>query len=385
MDLNLYFDPVSLEKPGNFNVGENLFRSNIFIHTQNSNIKNLNFRIAIIGVPEERNTINKGCAGAPNLVRNKLYQLTKIESSKKIADLGNLKTGHKIEDAYYALRDVCYHLISNNILPVIIGGSQDLTYGIFLAYKKLKLPANLVTIDSRLDIGKSKQIFNSYSYLTKIIFEKNKYLQNYINIGHQGYFISKNNFQLLKKLYFESIRIGQVRQSFQNIEPIIRDSNLVSLDISSVKQSEAPGHAFPTPNGFYNEEICQLARYSGISDKLKSFGIFEINPDFDNNNQTTHLAAQIIWLFIDGYINRYNENPELKSNKIKKFIVNLNKFDRDIVFYKSILSNRWWIEIPTIENKIEKTKTIACSYDDYIKACNNEMPDIYLKAFQKLE
>ncbi len=385
MDLNLYFDPVSIEKPGNFDVGENLFRGNIFIHTPNSTIKNKDFSIAIFGVPEERKTINKGCSKAPDRVRNKLYQLTKINSSKKIADFGNLKTGHTSEDAYFALRDVCFELLSNNIIPIIIGGSQDLTYGMYLAYKKLKLPVNLTTIDSRLDIGKSKHEFDSYTYLTKILFEKRKFLDNYINIGHQGYFVTENNLNLLKKLYFESIRIGQIRQSFMNTEPILRDSNLVSIDFSSIKQSEAPAHPYASPNGFYSEEVCQIARYAGISDNVRSFGLFEINPKFDINDQTAHLAAQIIWLFIDGYINRYNENPEVKSNKIKKFIVNLNKFDRNIVFYKSILSNRWWIEIPIIENKAEKIKITACSIDDYKKASNNEMPDIYVKAFQKIE
>jgi len=38
-------------------------------------------------------------------------------------------------------------------------------------------------------------------------------------------------------------------------------------------------------------------RYAGMSDKLSSFGIYEINPLFDNHDQTSHLAAQMIWYF----------------------------------------------------------------------------------------
>ena len=270
-------------------------------------------------------------------------------------------------------------------MPVVIGGSQDLTYSIFLAFKKLKKAVNLVTIDSRLDIGESRHDFDSYSYLTKILFEKKSYLESYYNLGHQGYFINNKDSGLLKKLFFESLRIGELRNKFYETEPILRDANIVSVDISSVKQSDAPAHSFPTPNGFYSEEICQLARYAGISDNVCSFGIFEINPEYDVNNQTSHLAAQIIWLFIDGFINRYNEIPSVNNNKLKKFIVNLNKLEKDVVFYKSIKSNRWWLEVPLKERKKETVKIISCSEQDYTKACNKEMPDKLIKAFQKME
>lgn len=385
MDLNQYLDPVRLEKPGNYGVGYALFRDHLTIHTQNSTIKDKNFDIAIIGIPEDRNSINKGCALAPDKVRDKLYQLGRFNTSVKIADLGNLKTGHTVQDAYFALRDVTIDLLQNDVLPIFIGGSQDLTYGIYLAYKKLNKVASLVTIDSRLDIGESRKDFDSYTYLTKILFEKKKYLDNYTNLGHQGYFVPQKNLDLLNKLFYESLRIGHIRNDFSELEPILRDTDIVSVDISSVKQSEAPAHAFPTPNGFYSEEICQLARYAGISDKVSSFGIFEINPNYDINHLTSHLASQIIWLFIDGFCNRYKEKPGTKNNKIKKFIVDLDKLDKNIVFYKSVVSNRWWMEIPVIKGKKEDIKIISCSEKDYKMACNNELPTKWINAFQRID
>jgi hypothetical protein len=33
------------------------------------------------------------------------------------------------------------------------------------------------------------------------------------------------------------------------------------------------------PNGFFADQICQIGKYAGISDKLTSFGIFNYYPD----------------------------------------------------------------------------------------------------------
>ncbi len=384
MNLNDFFDPVRLNKPINYNVGKDLFRKNIFINTENSPIKSKDFNLAIIGVKEERKSINKGCQLAPDKVREKLYQLSKINKSVKIADFGNLKTGHNINDAYFALRDVISELLYKNIIPIIIGGSQDLTYGIYLAYKNQKIPVNLITADPRIDIGGSKHDFDSYTYLTKIIFEKKKYLENYINIGHQSYYINIKDISLLEKLNFESVRLGEIRNNLIEIEPVIRDSNLFSIDISSIKQSDAPAHAFPSPNGYYSEEICQIARYAGISENMSSLGIFEINPKFDYNEQTVHLAAQIIWFFIDGYTNRLHEKPEENLQNFTKFIIKINGLEENIKFIKSLKSNRWWLEIPVSDRKNIINKLISCTDKDYQKACNNEISERIFKALKKI-
>ena len=95
----------------------------------------------------------------------------------------------------------------------------------------------------------------------------------------------------------------------EEVEPVIRDADMVSFDVSAIRQSEAPGNNNASPNGFYGEEACQIARYAGISDKLTSIGFYEFNPSFDNNHQTAHAVAQMIWYFIDGVVNRKNDFP----------------------------------------------------------------------------
>ena len=137
-------------------------------------------------------------------------------------------------------------------------------------------------------------------------------------------------------------------------------------------------------SGFYGEEICQMAKYAGLSDNLSSFGIFELFPEFDKYNQTSHLMAQSIWYFIQGFYERKKDYPVVDIKNHIKYIVNLEKLKHELIFYKSQASQRWWMEIPEIK-KNKKTKYyISCSHSDYIKSCEGEIPDRWWKAFQKL-
>jgi arginase family enzyme len=56
---------------------------------------------------------------------------------------------------------------SKSNIPIVIGGSQDLTYGIYRAYDELEQMVNLVAIDSKFDFGEN-DLVSAASYLTKI-------------------------------------------------------------------------------------------------------------------------------------------------------------------------------------------------------------------------
>ena len=340
------------------------------------------YDIAILGIGEERNTINKGTSLAPDKIRGQLYMLNQ-NTRLKIIDLGNLKTGKALKDTYIAIRDIVIELYRNRVIPVIIGGGQDLTYGIYLAYDKLNQPISLVSVDPKFDFGYKKNDFDSDSYLGQIILERGKNLFNYTNLGYQTYYCNKEELKLINKMNFDAFRLGYVRSNMKDIEPVLRDANILSIDISSIKQSDAPAHISPSPNGLYSEEICQLARYAGLSDNLSSFGIFELNPAFDANNQTAALAAQIIWFFIDGVNARQNDYPKEGSTDYTKHIVSFDQSNQNMIFYVNKYNERWWMEVP-YPSKPEKGLIIACTYEDYKLACNHEIPERWLKTIQKL-
>jgi formiminoglutamase len=384
MDLNDYFDPVSINKPQQKFLKRNcIFGRNITVHTANSPIGNLqNFDLALIGIPEDRNSSNKGCCKAPDRIRSKLYELYKTPKKIRIIDLGNLKIGDTINDTYFGVRDIIIELLTKSVFPLIIGGTQDLTYANFLAIGEHLNYANLVTVDSKIDLINHTDRFDSQTYLGKIIFENNIPV-NYANIGHQVCLVDQKDIDRLKKAFYEIYRLGIIRTNLKETEPVLRDANVISIDIASIKQADAPGQCNPSPNGFYADEICQISKYAGLSDNMVSFGLYEVNPVLDKENQTTHLAAQMIWYFIDGFSQKIAEQPSSNSNEFTQYIIHLSEVNQELVFYKSLKTNRWWIKSPYINENIPYPKHIACSYNDYLKASNQEIPDRWWKAFQK--
>lgn len=385
-----FFTPLDISKfSGASQYTASSYGKLITIYSKNGEFPNLDdVQLAIIGLNEDRKSLNnEGCGLAPDYVRENLYKLFQGNFTAKIVDLGNIQKGNTIEDSYFAVTDVLSQLLKKNIIPIIIGGGQDLTYCNYTAYKSLEQTINIVAVDSCFDIGDGEKELNSQSYLSKIILHKPNILFNYSNVGYQTYFVEQNAIELMNKLYFDSYRLGQVRANIEDVEPIVRNADVVSFDISAVRQSDAPGNGNASPNGFYGEEACQIARYAGLSDKLSSIGFYEINPAFDNNKQTAHLVAQMIWYFIDGFYNRKQDYPIVDKSEYTKYRVSIKDHDHEIVFYKSNKSDRWWMDVPYPVNhqiKYERHHMVPCSYRDYETACRDEMPDKWWQTYQKL-
>jgi formiminoglutamase len=381
MNLNDYFNPVELEKPDTTEIlSDSVFGRNIKINTPSLPIDEIsNYDIAILGVPEDRNSNNKGVSLAPDHIRSSLYQLYKINDRLKIIDLGNLKEGNTFNDTYFGLCEVLTDLLNNQVVSIIMGGTQDLTYASYLAFERYKSNINLITVDSVVDLDEN--MFDAKSFLSKIIINNDKIFK-YINLGHQQYLNDQRVLKKLDSLFFDSVRLGLIRSDISIVEPYLRDADILSLDICAIKQSDAPANRYPSPNGLHADEVCQIARYAGFSDSISSFGIYDLNPVYETNKQTASLAAQIIWYFIEGYNVRKIENPLSGDKNFKVFIVSHKDMEYEITFYKSLITNRWWMEIPKTSQGNQVV--IACSHEDYQQACNHEIPDLWWKSYQRI-
>jgi arginase family enzyme len=353
--------------------------SKVVFHS-NEEFPDLNqVRIAIIGVLENRG-LNESASFGLTAFRKELYSLFPGNWNASIADLGNILAGEAIEDTYFALKEVVASLVKRKIIPIVIGGSQDLTYSLYRAYDNLEQMVNLVAIDSRFDFGKESESISASSYLTKIILDEPNNLFNYSNIGFQTYYNSQEEIDLIEKLFFDAYRLGDISNNISISEPVFRDADVVSVDLTSVKSCDSGNFSTFTPNGFNGKEICSLSRYAGISDKVSLFGIFNHN----DTKQESVLLAQIVWYFIEGYHYRSNEYPFGSKENYLKYIIPLE--EEELVFYKSNRTDRWWIEIPfisTANNKLKKSTLLPCSYEEYLAACNQEVPERWWKAQRK--
>jgi arginase family enzyme len=385
-DLNYYFDPVSIESPAyNHITGQGGFPHNISIHTENNPLADLSkYRIALIGVPEGRNSPNTGTMKGPDAVRSQLYSLARIPGKARISDLGNMKQGNTFGDTLAGLADVLTYLSSAGIFPVIIGGSSSLIPAIDRWLSQQKTKYTLASVDPRIDYSNEKKDAGAYNWLNSILSGGKSTMSHFINIGYQTYLNDQQVINRFLRRRSELVRIGDVRQAIYLTEPLFRDSHAALFDIASVRQSDAPGTFSPSPNGFYGEEICLLARYAGISDNLKVFGLFDVNPDLDLRSQTSGLAAQILWFFLEGFSQKQYESPVITTANSGRFIryhVRVTGLEDDLIFIRSNLTDRWWMEISGAGDSREY---VACSHDDYARANRNEVPDRWVRAVERI-
>ncbi|WP_396187987.1 formimidoylglutamase [Flavobacterium sp.] len=374
-----YLQPVSPEiEKFVANLSNQTLGKKVVLHTE-TDYPNLNtITIALIFVNENRGSDQYYEADFFTTIRKNLYQLFPGNWNKGIADLGDLLIGNEITDTYYLLKTVCCELIKNKITPIVVGGSQDLTYALYRAYDDLEQMVNLVSIDDQFNFAKEDNLASD-AFLSKIIVEEPNNLFNFSTIGYQTYYNSQEEIDLIEKLYFDAYRLGEIIKNPSQVEPIFRDADLVSLDLHAIKSSDSGNFEHFQPNGFDGREICSLARYAGISDKISCFGIF--NSNYTKNE--VHLLNEIIWYFIEGFHYRSYEFPF--EDKINYFKYTVLIEDEELVFYKSNRSERWWIEIQQTNkynNKSKKT-LLPCTHDDYLAACEQEIPERWWKALRK--
>lgn len=384
-DISIYFTPVNKDLCSVIE-GETTWRNNIGIY-KDSFPDLSNARIVFFGVKEYRGGGKENNFTNIDSIRNNLYNLEWFNYLPEVVDLGDILPGKNIEDTYFAIESVVEYFVKQDIIPVIIGGSQDITFAQYKGYMQLEQLVNLVNIDFKIDIGELSEGMDSHNYLTSIITHQPNFLFNFSNIGHQVYFNSQEKLAMTEKMFFETLRLGELSSNIQFTEPLIRNADLISVDLRSVRSEFIPQTTFPMPNGIDGKEICQMAWYGGMSDKLTSFALYEYDEELDENGVGAMLVAQIIWYFVDGYSQRKEDFPKSSTRKYIKYTIHLNEDEHELLFYKSPKSDRWWVEVPYPDGKDAKYYrhlVVPCTYEDYKKASSGEMPDIWWQTFQKL-
>ncbi|WP_150451215.1 formimidoylglutamase [Arenibacter lacus] len=337
--------------------------------------------VALLGVNETRNAF-----GEPKEpldlsgIRRQFYSLMKGNWNTNMVDLGDVEPGDAVEDTFFVVKEVVAKLIEKNIIPIVIGPTQDLTYPTYRAFDGLMNMVNLVSIDSRFDFGLDGDQISTDSYMSRIITDKPNNLFNFSNIGYQSYFNAQEELDLMERLFFDYYRLGQMINNMTLAEPVLRNAHLVSLDAQAIRAAEMGFSNNFSPNGFTGREICTIARYAGISDNVSVFGIYEV----ENNNQSFQLISQLMWYFIEGLNFRIKEYPDSENNDFSKYTVPIE--NESLIFYKSHLTERWWVEVPSILMAHTKTNSPAllpCTELEYLEACDQNIPERWFKAYKK--
>ena len=352
-------------------------------HTTNDFPETTNPKIAFFSVAEFEGTENK-CSDF-SAIRKEFYKLH-FADLPPLVDLGSLQLMPTKKESFKQIEKVCATLLENNIIPLVIGGGQDISYAIYKAYASIGKIITFTAADCAFDLGAEEDKIHSHSYLSKMISYQPNHLFNYCNIAYQSYFESPAAIEMLDKIHFDAYRLGFVKANLFEVEPIMRNTDFLSFDISAIANTVASANTYASPNGLDGAESCSIMRYAGLSDKVTSCGIFEYNNSLDNFGQTAKLIAQMFWYFLDGFKQRKNElNPNL--NECTKYTVSFDDGENEVQFYKSNKTGRWWIGVPfsTSDKKKKDNYFVACSYRDYEQSNQGVPPERWIKTYQKLD
>lgn len=372
-DLHDFLSPVDihfLNEDSGYNDGQ--FAKHIAVYeTELPDISGAD--IVLVGVDEYRGSGNfEAGINAANIIRKQLYQLHYWHFDTHIADIGNIKTGASLNDSYAAIKTVVAELARLNKTVVLIGGSHDVTLAQYFAYRELHKSIEATCIDATIDL-RGESSLRSENFLLEMLTGEPNFIKHYNHIGFQSYFVHPRMLETMDKLRFDCYRVGRAKENMEDMEPVIRNTHLLSFDINAVKYSDAPSGRC-SPNGFSGEEACMLTRYAGMSSQLSSFGIYGYQPKEDANELTAVLIAQMLWYFIDGKSRSKQEASLEDSGLFNEF--NTAFTEEGTLFLQSRRTGRWWMQLPD-------KKMIACSYSDYVAASKNEMPERWMRAQER--
>ncbi len=329
--------------------------------------------IVFLGITEERGTGNGVSNGdAPDLIRKNLYRLYNWHPDVRIADIGNINSGASLIDTYAAAKAVIAEMVAAKKTVIILGGSHDLTLAQYGAYVQQEQIIEASCVDAFINLNMETRL-RSENFLMEMLTGEPNFIRHYNHIGFQSYFVHPNILQTMDRLRFDCFRVGVVKEALEEMEPVIRSSNMLSIDMAAMAHAYAPANR-TTPNGLSGEDVCTLTRYAGLSENLSSLGIYGYNAKNDVYELTAIQAAQMIWYFIDGKSKSKTEAPIKDRHQFTEYHTTIS--EADTVFLQSKKTGRWWMQLPN-------QKFIACSGTDYQLAIHSEIPERWLRAQER--
>ncbi len=329
--------------------------------------------IIIIGCAEHRGKqAGKKNVAGPEAIRKELYAMYFWHPEIRITDIGNIRPGASLADSYAALKTVIRECLDAEKRVIVLGGSHDLTTAQYGAYASRQNIIEATCVDALIDIDMESRN-RSDNFLMEMLTGEPNYIRHYNHLAFQSYYVHPHMLQTMDKLRFDCFRVGHVKENIDEMEPVIRNSNMLSFDISAIANSYAPANRL-SPNGLNGEEACVLLRYAGMSQEISTIGIYGYDDTLDNNALTAKQISQMIWYFIDGSTRGRREAQLEDKSSFNEF--HLAFAAVETVFLQSKKTGRWWMQLPD-------KKFIACSHRDYLLASTNEMPERWLRAQER--
>jgi formiminoglutamase len=337
--------------------------------------------LAIFGISDYRSIGISDSLEKPLLAfRKAFYGLHHRYNDVKVFDGGNTKPGKSLKDTFTLITEISMYCKAHGIIPVFLGGTQDLCLAFGNYFKKTDSQAHLCMVDAELDLNSDKNSASNKSFIHEFVKKHAAHLNNIAVAGLQSYFVDARTLKIFNDLQFDAVRLGMIKQDLTLMEPMLRDANAFVFDSNAIQQSFIPSNSFKYVNGLSAEDACAILRYAGMSNQLEVVGLFEWQH---LEAQEMMVFAQMLWYFIEGLHLQVKELPSEKSKHMEVYHCISQQGNTHLSFLKSTLTGKWWIKVPYPRNP-EGYVYVPCNKEDYQEAMQGEVPDRWWKMLNKL-
>ncbi|MBE2186803.1 MAG: formimidoylglutamase [Rhodothermales bacterium] len=270
-------------------------------------------RVALVGFPSDegvrRNGGRVGAAAGPSALRTALYRLTPDARNaeafaallERTVDLGDVPVTGDLERDQDALGAVVADALARGIVPIVLGGGHETTYGHALGYVQTRRPFHLLNWDAHADVRPLVDgLGHSGSPFRQVLEHPSGLAQAYTLAGampgrvapsHAAYASERGAVVWLDDL--DEARI-------QRLAAEIRPRTLVSFDLDLVDAGAMPAVSAPGAGGLGARAWLRAAEACACNPNATSFDVVELNPSFDRDGIGASLAALTVWHLLAG-------------------------------------------------------------------------------------
>lgn len=271
-------------------------------------------KVIMVSFPSDegvrRNGGRPGAAEAPELILEQLMKLTPhpayhqrhTELLKSACFCEPVTCSGDVETDQELLGEKTGKLLRDGIIPVIIGGGHETSYGHFLGYVNAKKPVTVLNIDAHADVRPLKnEKAHSGSPFRQALGHPSGLCNTYNVFGLNPSSTSVAHYDYVND---HGKAIFKADVSSSTVHTFLDQKNtgnvMATMDMDVVGQPEAPGVSAPNNAGLSAETWLKIAFEFGKNPAVRSFDLCEVNPRFDRDHQTVKLAARTLWNFLLG-------------------------------------------------------------------------------------
>lgn len=195
-------------------------------------------------------------------------------------------------------------------------------------------------------------------------------------LGIQKHLCHKETYTNYMNSMYNILRLSDIRNDSGLSEVVLRGSDRVVFDMNSIRKSDVPGSSSSPFCGLLIEEACQLMKYIGSIDELKTIEICHIDFDQSVDSSYYELISLLIWYMMEG--TTFKRTGNSISHK-KQYVIYPEDSQYPLYFYNESITDKWWMNTSD-----DMTDLIPCSPMDYQNARNGIISDRIMKIVENI-